>query len=133
MKKLTGPIIGLHFMRINSVVIDTTHGFIHFPRSTMRIKTTSSETTTKPQPVITDDALTMPPTTTKTVTAFVDNSSKWATIGTVTPLEKVTETATLLISGSMSTIIDKRIAVRVSNTTESPSLIKNTYRLQSSP
>ena len=30
MKKLTGPIIGLHFMN-NSVVIDTTHGLIHFP------------------------------------------------------------------------------------------------------
>ena len=31
MKKLTGPITGLHFMRNNSVVIDTTHGLIHFP------------------------------------------------------------------------------------------------------
>ena len=31
MKRLTGPIIGLHFMRNNSVVIDTTHGLIHFP------------------------------------------------------------------------------------------------------
>ena len=30
MKKLTGPIIGLRFMRNNSVVIDTTHGLIHF-------------------------------------------------------------------------------------------------------
>ena len=30
-KKLTGPITGLHFMRNNSVVIDTTHGLIHFP------------------------------------------------------------------------------------------------------
>ena len=44
--------------------------------------------------------------------------------GTVTPLEKFTETASLLISHSMSTIIDKRIAVRVTNTTESPYLIK---------
>ena len=31
MEKLTGPIIGLHFMKHNSVVIDTTHGLIHFP------------------------------------------------------------------------------------------------------
>ena len=65
MKKLTGPIIGLHFMRNNSVVIDTTHGLIHFPHLTMQIKTASSGTTTKPQPVITDEALTIPPTTTK--------------------------------------------------------------------
>ena len=40
-------------------------------------------------------------------------------------LEKFTETASLLIPHSVSTIIDKRIAVRVTNTTESPYLIKN--------
>ena len=55
MKKLTGPLIGLHFMRNNSVVIDTTHGVIHFPHFTMQAKTASSETTIKPQPVITDE------------------------------------------------------------------------------
>ena len=124
MKKLTGPKIGLHFMRNNSVVIDTTHGLIQFPHMTMQVKTASSETTTKPQPVITDKALTIPPTTTKPITAFIGHSSKWNTTGTVTPLEKFTETASLLISHSMSTIIDKRIAVRVTNTTESPYLIK---------
>ena len=124
MKKLTGPIIGLHFMRNNCVVIDTTHGPIHFPHLTMQIKTASSQTTTKPQPVITDEALTMPPTTTKKITAFIDHPSKWITTGTVTPLEKLTETASLLISHSMSTIIDKRIAVRVTNTRKLPYLIK---------
>ena len=124
MKKLTGPIFGLHFMRNNSVVIETTHGLIHFPHLTMQVKTTSSETTTKPQPIITDEALTIPPTTTKTITAFTDHPSKWNTTGTVTPLEKFTETASLLISHSMSLIIDKRIAVRVTNTTKSPYLIK---------
>ena len=124
MKKLTAPIIWLLFMRNNSVVIDTTHGLIHFPHLTMQVKTASSETTTKPQPVITDEVLTIPPTTTKTITAFIDHPSKWNTTGTVTPLEKFTETANLLVSHSMSTIIDKRIAVRVTNTTESPYHIK---------
>ena len=71
-----------------------------------------------------DQALTIPPATTKTVTAFIDHPSKWKTTGTVTPLEKFTETASLLISHSMLTIIDKRIAVRVTNTPESPCLIK---------
>ena len=62
--------------------------------------------------------------TTKTITAFIDHPSKWNTTGTVTPLEKFTETASLLISHSISTIIDRRIAVRVTNTTESPYLTK---------
>ena len=124
MEKLTGPVIGLHFMRNNSVVIDTTHGLIHIPHLTMQVKTTSSDTTTKPQPVIMDEDLTIPPVTTKTVTALIDHPSKWNTTGTVTPLEKFTEKAILLISHSISTIIDKRIAVRVTNTMESPYLIK---------
>ena len=88
LKKLTGPIIGLQFLRNNNVVIDTTHGLIHFPHLTMQIKTTS-EMSAKPQYVLTDDTLTIPPRTTKTVTAFVDNPSEWNTAGTVTPLEKL--------------------------------------------
>ena len=39
MKNSTGPIIGLHFMRQNSVVIDTTHGLIHFKHLTVPAKT----------------------------------------------------------------------------------------------
>ena len=124
MQKLTGPKTGLHFMRNNSVVIDTTHGHIHFPHLTMQVKTTSSETTTKLQQVITDEALVIPPTTTKTIIAFIDHPSKRNTTGTVTPLEQFTETANLLISHSISTIIDKRRAVRVTITTEAPYLIK---------
>ena len=58
--------------------------------------------------------------TTKTITAFVDQLSEWNTTGTVTPMEKITEAASLIISHSMSTIIDRKIAVRVTNTTESP-------------
>ena len=108
MKKMTGPIIGLHFMGNNSVAIDTTYGLIDFPHLTMQIKTASSEITTEPQPVITDEALTIPPATTRTITAFMDHPSKWNTTGTVTPLEKFTETSSLLISHSMSTLIDKK-------------------------
>ena len=81
MRKLTVPIIGLHFMRNNTVVIDTTHGLIHFPHLTMQVKTASSETNRKPQPVITDSALTIPPKTTKAITAFIDHPSKWNTTG----------------------------------------------------
>ena len=130
MTKLTGPIIGLHLRRNNSVVIDTTHSLLQFPHLTRQVKTASCETATKPQPVITDDALTIPPTTTITITAFVDHPSKWNTTGTATPLEKFTETASLLISHSMSTMIDKRIAVSLTNTTESPYLIKKHKQIE---
>ena len=127
MENLTGPIIGLHLMRHNSVVIDTTHGLIHFPHLTMQVKSALNQTNTKPQAVLIHDNITIPQMTTKTIRAFVDHVSEWKTTGTVTPVEKFTETASLPISHSISTIIDRKIAVRVTNTTESPYTInKNT-------
>ena len=119
LKNLTGPVIGLHFMRHNSVVIDTTHGLIHFPHLTMQVKSALSQTSIKPQAVLIHDNITIPQMTTKTITAFVDHTSEWNTTGNTTPVEKFTETASLLISHSMSTIIDRKIAVTVTNTTES--------------
>ena len=114
-------------MRHNSVVIDTTHGLIHFPHLTMQVKSALDQTNTKPQAVLIHDNKTIPQMTTKTITAFVDHVSEWKTTATVTPVEKLTETASLLIFHSMSTIIDRKIAVRVTNTTESPDTInKNT-------
>ena len=127
MKNLNGPIIGVHFIRHNSGVIDTTHGLIHFPHLTMQVKSALTQTNAKPQAVLFHDSITIPQQMTKPITAFLDHVSEWNTTGTVTPVEKFTQTASLIISHSMSTITDRKIAVRVTNTTESPYTInKNT-------
>ena len=127
MKNLTGPIIGLHFMRHNSVVMDTTHGLIHLPHLTMKVKSALTQTSAKPQAFLIHDSITLPQQTTKTITTFVDHLSECNTTGTVTPVEKFTETASPIISHSMSTIPDRKIAVKVINTTELPYTInKNT-------
>ena len=94
----------------------------------MKVKTTS-KTNAKPQAVFTDDGLMISPITIKTVTAFVDRPSEWNTTGTVTPLENFTETASLLTSKSMSTIIDKKVAVRVTSKTETPYLMKRNTQI----
>ena len=116
-------------MRHNSVVIDTTHGLIHFPHLTMQVKSALSQTSIKPQAVLIQENITIPQMTTKTIIAFVDHVSEWNTTGTVTPVEKFTETASLIISDSMSTLIDRKIAVRVTNTTESPYTIKKNTQI----
>ena len=127
MEKLGGPIIGLHFKKRNSVVIDTTHGLIHFPHLTRQVKSALSQTSAKPQPFLIHDNITIPHLTTKTITAFVDYLSEWNTTGTVTPVEKFKGATSLIMSHSMSTIIDRKVAVRVTNATESPYTInKNT-------
>ena len=87
-------------MKNISVVIGTTHCPIHFPRVTMQVKNASTEKTAKPQPVITDHALMIPPRATKkhSFCSFVNHPSEWNITGIVTPVEKFTETASLLIS-----------------------------------
>ena len=76
MKNLTGPIIGLHFMRHNTVIIDTTDGLIRFPHLTIEAKIAATETSAKPQPILIQDNTTVPAMTTKTITAFVDHPSE---------------------------------------------------------
>ena len=76
MEKLTGLNIGLHFMRHNNVVIDTTHCPIHFPHLTMQVKCALSQTSAKSQPVLIHHNITVPQITTKTITAFVDHLSE---------------------------------------------------------
>ena len=109
------------------MAIDTTHGLIHFPHLTMQVKGALTQISAKPQAVLIHDSITIPQQTTKTFTAFVDYVWEWNTAGTGTPEEKFTESASLIISHSMSKITDTKIAVRVTNTTESPYTInKNT-------
>ena len=83
----------------------------------MQVKSTASEVTVKPQTVFIDDALTVPPVTTKTITAFVDHPPEWNTTRTGTPLQEFMEIASSLSSQLMSTIIDKKLAVRVNKPT----------------
>ena len=65
MKNLTGSIIGLHFMRHNSVVIDNTHGLIHFPHLTLQVESALTQTSAQPQAVLIDDSITKPQQTMK--------------------------------------------------------------------
>ena len=48
MKNMKGPVEELQSMRHISVVIDTTHGLIHFPLLTMQDKNAAREASAKP-------------------------------------------------------------------------------------
>ena len=74
MKNMTGSILGLHFVRHDSVLIDTTHGLIIFPHTTMPAKNAAIETSANYPHVLIQDNTTVPPMTTKTITAFVDQT-----------------------------------------------------------
>ena len=93
-------------MTHNSVVIETTHGLIHFPHMTLQVKCASSGTSAKPPAVLIHDNITVSPMTTRMIAAFADHSSEWNTTGT--PVEKLREAVSLIKSNSISTIIDRK-------------------------
>ena len=128
-KNMTGLIIGLHFTKHNSVFIDTTHGFNRLPHMTMQFKSAASQTSAKPQAVLIHDSLTIPPKTMKTIKPFVDHKSEWNRTGILTPLGKITEASSLLVSHSVSKLFDNKLAVRVSKTTETPYSIRKSTQI----
>ena len=95
----------------------------------MRVKSASSGTRAKLEVVLIHDSTAVPPMKTETITAFVDHKSEWNTTGTVTPVEKITEAASLIKSHSISPKIGRMIAVRVSNTTQSPYTINKNAQI----
>ena len=59
-------------MRHNSVVIESTHGFIHFRQLTMQVKSTANEMNAKTQAIFNPDSIKKPTMTTRNITEIVD-------------------------------------------------------------
>ena len=129
MRNLTGLFIGLHFMRYNSVILDIPHALLQFPHLSMQAKTADEGKTVKPQAVMTPEDKTIPPMTTKAINAHANYTSQFKTTGIITPIEQYTEGATLLISHSMSTVTNKEVPIRVTNTSESPDTLKKNTQI----
>ena len=81
---------------------------ILFPHLTMQVKNAAGDTSVKPQTVLIHDSVTVPSMTTRTITALVNHSTEWKTTGTETPVGNFTEAASLIISHSIPTKMDKR-------------------------
>ena len=121
MKKCTRPIIGFHFMKHNSVVIDTTQCLIHFIYLTKQVKSSASEKSVKLRGDFNGETLTELPMIKKTNTASVDHPCEGNKAGILIWLEKFTVVVSdLLIFHSLSTIIDKKVAITVTSTTDWP-------------
>ena len=67
----------------------------------MQVKSAFRQTSAKPQAVFIHDSIIIPQMTTKTITAFVDYLSEWNISGTAAPVEKFTETGSLIKFPSM--------------------------------
>ena len=84
-KWLTGPILGLTFLKNNSAILDVSQGLLHFPHLTYSIETDEYSRNRKLYKVQIKSALTIPPETTETITAYTNIASTIDTTGVINP------------------------------------------------
>ena len=114
-KRLTVPILGLTFLKNNSAILDVSQGLLHFPHLTYSIETDEYTRNRKLYKVQIKNPLTIPPETTQTITGSTDIPSNVDTTGVINPL---------VVASSISTASNRKIDIRVTNTTPTPYTIK---------
>ena len=123
-KRLTGPILGLTFLKNNSAILDVSQGLLHFPHLTYSIETDEYTRNRKLYKVQIKNPLTIPPETTQTITGSTDTPSNVDTTGVINPATNHCSGDPLVVASSISTASNRKIDIRVTNTTPTPFTIK---------
>ena len=127
LQNITSPIIGLHFLRHTNAKIDVRQGLIHFPYLSMQMKIQPEPKPYKEQAVTIPKEVTIPPETTRSLSAIIPKIGEWEMTGVITPREQFTGDNKLLVTNSLSSTQANRITIKVTNTTTAPyTLKKNT-------
>ena len=126
-QRLTGPILGLTFLKNNSAILDMSQGLLHFPHLTYSIATDENTRNRKLYRHHTKSPITIPPETTQTISVHTNVSSNMDTTGVINPAINHCSGNTLVMASSISTAVDRKLDIRVTNTTHAPyTITKNT-------
>ena len=125
--KITGPILGLSFLKNNSAILDASQGLLHFPHLTYAINATTVEQTPKPHKVTITNQTTLAPDQCITVEAIVIIKSIADTTGIVHPTQNYSNDKPMVLASSLSTVHNMRVPIRLTNTSLTPfTIMKNT-------
>ena len=122
--KITGPILGLTFLKNNSGILDASQGLLHFPHLTYAINPASDEQPTKPHKVIILNQTTLAPDQCITVEALVNIKSIAHTSGVIHPTAAYAEAQPIGLASSLSTAHEMKVPIRITNTSHTPFTIK---------
>ena len=128
-ERMSGPILGITFLKNNSAVLDVSQGLLHFPHLTMAMTTDEKTYNMKPLKIATKTTITIPADTTKTIIANINTPTKTETIGIVTPTDAFQGSQKITIASSISRAHDNQIELRVNNTSPTPYTIKKNTTL----
>ena len=122
--RLTGPIIGLTFLKSNSAILDVSKrlsfSLISLTHSPLMI-TPETENYTESIPTL---PIRYPHETTHTITVHTVVSSNVDTTGVINPAINHCSGHTLIVASSISTVVNRKLDIRVTNTAHTPYKIK---------
>ena len=125
MKNLNGSNIGLHPQQHNNVAFGSTHGFVPYTQSKMQVKRANCEFSASSQFIFISEKPTYLSMTSKMNNSILEQPSKRSPTSVGTFETGQQKQLFLLSVLSMSTTIEKNLTVRVTNTTEPYSCMKN--------
>ena len=116
------PIIGLAFLRKHSATIDTAQGTINFPQNeiTLALKDEMQNCSPKPITIKTESKHTKPAQSTRIIHASIPVSNDHRITATVQRLPQLDECAKLIVAPAITTARDKKVAIKIANTTGFP-------------
>ena len=122
--KMTGPILGLTFLKNNSAILDVSQALLHFPHLTYAIAADDNETVSRHHKVTIKNQLTIMPDQCMTIEAGINLRTITNTTGIIHPTEQYSGEHQLVVASSLSTVSNSKIEIRVTNTSPNPFTLK---------
>ena len=118
-------------MQNHQVVIDAANRTINFPHVEMTLAMTDEMKISDPKPlqILAEGNQTLLPQQTTTVNAVVITTNANDVTGAVQPLLQFDETGTIIVAPALAKAHNKRVNIRVANSTDFPSTIKHHKQL----
>ena len=122
MNQTSFPIIGLAFLRKHAAILDTAQRTIDFPKIqiTMALTDERQKCNSKPITTKTEAKHTIPAHSTRTIYASIPVSTEHPITGTIQPLPQFDECAKLIVAPAIAAVRDKKVPIKISNTTDFP-------------
>ena len=120
MNQTSFPIIGWAFLRKHAVILDTAQGTIDFPKIQITMALTGEMQKGNPKPITikTEGKHTIPAQPTRIIYASIPVSNDHPKTGTIQPLPHFDECAKLIVAPAMTNARDKKVAIKIANTTD---------------
>ena len=122
MNQTSFPIIGLSFLRKHAAILDTAQGTIDFPTIQITKALTDEMQKCNPKPITikTEAKHTIPAHATRIIYASITVSTEHPITGTIQPLPHFDERSKLMVAPARATARDKKVAIKIANTTDFP-------------